>query len=134
MSRCEAFKPRNMFVCPRISKNTSIENQAAAITAYASERKSEIVKTYVDKGRSGLRINSRKDLQKLIADVQGHIHRHLRADAKEASAPDRSPALPPLLRRAASLRVAAHSRAIFASSGLAFSPACTIALRLGIIH
>jgi len=81
----------------------SIENQAAAIAAYASERKIEIVKTYVDKGRSGLRINSRKDLQKLIADVQGHIHRHLRADAKEASAPDRSPALPPLLRRAASL-------------------------------
>ena len=103
MSRCEAFKPRNMFVCPRISKNTPIENQAAAITAYASERKIEIVKTYVDKGRSGLRINSRKNLQKLIADVQGHIHRHLRADAKEASAPDRSPALPPLLRRAASL-------------------------------
>jgi DNA invertase Pin-like site-specific DNA recombinase len=48
----------------------SIENQAAAIAAYASERKIEIVKTYVDKGRSGLRINSRKDLQKLIGDVQ----------------------------------------------------------------
>jgi DNA invertase Pin-like site-specific DNA recombinase len=30
----------------------SIENQAAAIAAYASERKIEIVKTYVDKGRS----------------------------------------------------------------------------------
>ena len=36
----------------------------------ASERKIEIVKTYVDKGRSGLRINSRNDPQKLIADVQ----------------------------------------------------------------
>jgi len=48
----------------------SIENQAAAIAAYASERKIEIVKTYVDKGRSGLRINSRNDPQKLIADVQ----------------------------------------------------------------
>jgi hypothetical protein len=48
----------------------SIENRAAAIAAYASERKIEIVKTYVSKGRSGLRINSRKDLQKLIADVQ----------------------------------------------------------------
>jgi DNA invertase Pin-like site-specific DNA recombinase len=48
----------------------SIENQAAAIAAYATEGKIDIVQTYVDKGRSGLRINSRKDLQRLIGDVQ----------------------------------------------------------------
>lgn len=48
----------------------SIENQAAAIAAYATERKIDIHRTYVDKGRSGLRINSRKDLQRLISDVQ----------------------------------------------------------------
>ena len=48
----------------------SIENQAATIAAYAVARRIEIVDTYVDKGRSGLRINGRKDLQRLIADVQ----------------------------------------------------------------
>jgi DNA invertase Pin-like site-specific DNA recombinase len=48
----------------------SIENQAAAIGAYATERHIEIVETYVDRGRSGLRINSRKGLQRLISDVQ----------------------------------------------------------------
>ena len=48
----------------------SVENQAAMIAAYAAERSLEIVRTYVDRGRSGLGIDNRKELQALIADVQ----------------------------------------------------------------
>ena len=48
----------------------STENQAAAIAAYAAERRLSIVRTYVDHGRSGLRIDRRKGLQALISDVQ----------------------------------------------------------------
>ncbi|MEH2589819.1 recombinase family protein [Bradyrhizobium sp. AZCC 1721] len=48
----------------------SIENQAAAIAAYAQQRKLNIVRTYVDEGRSGLRIKGRPGLTELIEDVQ----------------------------------------------------------------
>src|SRR5216684_8846935 len=48
----------------------STENQAAAIGAYADQRNLTIVRTYVDEGRSGLRINNRKGLQDLISDVR----------------------------------------------------------------
>jgi DNA invertase Pin-like site-specific DNA recombinase len=48
----------------------STENQAAAIAAYALERNLAIVQTYIDNGRSGLRISNRKGLQGLIGDVQ----------------------------------------------------------------
>ena len=37
----------------------SIENQAAAIAAYAQQKRFTIVRTYVDEGRSGLRIKGR---------------------------------------------------------------------------
>ncbi|MEH2548663.1 DNA invertase Pin-like site-specific DNA recombinase [Bradyrhizobium sp. AZCC 2262] len=51
----------------------SIQNQAAAIAAYAQQRKLTIVRTYVDEGRSGLTINRRPGLIELIEDVQsGH--------------------------------------------------------------
>ena len=51
----------------------SIENQAAAIAAYAARRNVSIVRTYADHGRSGLRIAGRDGLQCLIRDVQvGH--------------------------------------------------------------
>ena len=51
----------------------SIENQAAAIAAYAQQRNLTIVRTYADEGRSGLRIKGRAGLQKLIDDVEtGH--------------------------------------------------------------
>jgi DNA invertase Pin-like site-specific DNA recombinase len=49
----------------------STENQAAVIAAYADQRNLTIVRTYVDKGRSGLRINGRQALQRLISDVRG---------------------------------------------------------------
>src|SRR6266481_1486021 len=48
----------------------SIQNQAAAIAAYAQQRNLTIIRTYVDEGRSGLRIKGRPGLIKLIEDVQ----------------------------------------------------------------
>ena len=40
----------------------SIQNQAAAIAAYAQQRNLSIIRTYVDEGRSGLRIKGRPGL------------------------------------------------------------------------
>src|ERR1700732_3030932 len=57
----------------------SIQNQAAAIATFAEQRDLTIVRTYVDEGRSGLRIKGRAGLIELIDDVQsgradfGHI-------------------------------------------------------------
>ncbi len=57
----------------------SIQNQAAAIAAFAQENSLTIARTYVDKGRSGLRIKGRAGLLQLIDDVNsgqadfGHI-------------------------------------------------------------
>ena len=48
----------------------SIENQAAAIAAYAQQKNITIVRTYADEGRSGLRIKGRPGLIELIEDVQ----------------------------------------------------------------
>jgi DNA invertase Pin-like site-specific DNA recombinase len=48
----------------------SIENQAAAIAAYAARRAIDIVHTYSDLGRSGVKIAGRDALQQLIHDVQ----------------------------------------------------------------
>lgn len=48
----------------------SIENQGATIAAYAQQKHFTIVRTYVDRGRSGLRIKGRAGLIELIDDVQ----------------------------------------------------------------
>ena len=48
----------------------STENQAAAISTYAAQRNLTIVRTYTDHGRSGLRLDGREDLQRLISDVK----------------------------------------------------------------
>jgi DNA invertase Pin-like site-specific DNA recombinase len=48
----------------------SIENQAAAIAAYAQHNNLTIVRTYRDEGRSGLRIKGRPGLIALIEDVE----------------------------------------------------------------
>ncbi len=48
----------------------SIQNQAAAIAAYAQQKNLTIVRTYIDEGRSGLKINGRAGLIELIEDVQ----------------------------------------------------------------
>jgi DNA invertase Pin-like site-specific DNA recombinase len=47
----------------------STENQAAAIQAYAARRGMEIVRTYADEGKSGLRIEGRDALKQLIETV-----------------------------------------------------------------
>lgn len=48
----------------------STENQSIAIRLYAEERGIEIVRTYADEGKSGLRIQGRDALQQLIYDVK----------------------------------------------------------------
>lgn len=48
----------------------STENQAAKIRDYAEHRGMEIVRTYADEGKSGLRLDGRLALQRLIRDVE----------------------------------------------------------------
>lgn len=48
----------------------STQNQGDKIREYAARRNIEIVRTYADEGKSGLRIDERQALQQLIADVQ----------------------------------------------------------------
>jgi DNA invertase Pin-like site-specific DNA recombinase len=48
----------------------STENQADKIREYAARRGIEIVRTYADEGKSGLRIDGRQALQQLIKDVE----------------------------------------------------------------
>lgn len=48
----------------------STENQADAIAQYANERGFQIVRTYSDAGKSGLRIQGRAGLRQLLDDVQ----------------------------------------------------------------
>jgi DNA invertase Pin-like site-specific DNA recombinase len=48
----------------------STENQADAIRDYAAKRGYEIVRTFADAGKSGLKIEGREALQQLLAVVQ----------------------------------------------------------------
>jgi DNA invertase Pin-like site-specific DNA recombinase len=48
----------------------SIENQGEAIRQYAAIRGMKIIRTYADSGKSGLRIDGREALQRLIRDVE----------------------------------------------------------------
>ena len=48
----------------------STENQGDKISEYAARRNLEIVRTYADEGKSGLRIDGRAALQRLIRDVE----------------------------------------------------------------
>lgn len=49
----------------------STENQAEAIDRYAAARNMVIVRTYADEGKSGLNIEGRDALRRLIDDVEG---------------------------------------------------------------
>ena len=49
----------------------STENQSDAIKRYADERGYQIIKTYSDAGKSGLRIQGRAGLTQLIEDIEG---------------------------------------------------------------
>lgn len=51
----------------------STENQADAIRGYAARRNYAIVRTYADEGKSGLNIDGRIGLRRLIADVTGGL-------------------------------------------------------------
>jgi DNA invertase Pin-like site-specific DNA recombinase len=48
----------------------STENQAEAIRNYAARRGLEIVRTYTDAGKSGLRLDGRDGLKQLLSDVE----------------------------------------------------------------
>src|SRR5712671_4936492 len=48
----------------------STENQAEAIQQYAARRGLVVIRTYADEGKSGLRLDGRDALKRLIADVQ----------------------------------------------------------------
>lgn len=48
----------------------STENQSDAISLYAEQRGYQIVKTYSDAGKSGLRIEGRDGLTQLLNDIQ----------------------------------------------------------------
>src|SRR5258708_13073410 len=49
------------------------ENQRDKIKEYATRRSIEIVRTYADEGKSGLRIDGRLALQRLIKDVENGL-------------------------------------------------------------
>lgn len=48
----------------------SIDNQVSAIASYAAQNNIEIVRTYADEGRSGVRLKGRLALSELLADVR----------------------------------------------------------------
>jgi len=69
----EATRPIRVAQYVRMStdhQQYSTENQSAKIREYAAKRGFEIVRTYTDAGKSGLNIDGRASLQRLIADVQ----------------------------------------------------------------
>lgn len=51
----------------------STENQADAMRQYAEQRGFIIIRTYADEGKSGLRIDGRDALKRLIADVESGV-------------------------------------------------------------
>jgi DNA invertase Pin-like site-specific DNA recombinase len=70
----ETLKPQRAAQYVRMStehQQYSTENQADAIREYAERRNIEIVCTYADEGRSGLRLEGRDALKQLIGDVEG---------------------------------------------------------------
>ena len=68
-----AAQPRRAAQYVRMStehQRYSTENQSDAIAHYAAQRGVEIVRTYSDEGKSGLRIQGRDGLKQLIEDIQ----------------------------------------------------------------
>ena len=59
-----------MFECRPSIKGTLWRIKSEAINEYASQRHIEIVRTYADAGKSGLRLDGRDALKQLIEDVQ----------------------------------------------------------------
>ena len=72
----QQVRPRRAAEYVRMStehQQYSTENQRDAIRRYAAERQIQIVKTYTDEGKSGLRLDGRNALKQLIEDVQRGI-------------------------------------------------------------
>lgn len=76
--------PRSAVHCDRVAtysrmstdhQRYSIENQAAAMDAYAQAHGLEVVKTYADPGRSGVTLRKRPGLTQLLGDVLAGEHR-----------------------------------------------------------
>ena len=53
-----------------VHQKYSTDNRSQAIRRYAEQRGYEIARSYVDKGKSGLNIDGRLGLQKLLTDVE----------------------------------------------------------------
>jgi len=75
VSRDDDAPPRRIRAAQYVRMSTehqkySTENQAEIIAQYAHRRGFEIVRTYEDSGKSGLRLDGRRALQLLIADVR----------------------------------------------------------------
>ncbi len=71
-----AILPRRAAMYVRMStdhQKYSTENQAETIKEYAVRHQMEIVRTYADEGKSGLKIDGRDALKKLITDVQSSL-------------------------------------------------------------
>jgi DNA invertase Pin-like site-specific DNA recombinase len=69
----EPVKPSRAAEYVRMStehQKYSTENQAEAIRRYADQRGIQIVRTYADEGKSGLKLDGRDALKRLIDDVQ----------------------------------------------------------------
>jgi DNA invertase Pin-like site-specific DNA recombinase len=72
-SSLEPVKPSRAAEYVRMStehQKYSTENQAEAIRRYADQRGIQIVRTYADEGKSGLKLDGRDALKRLINDVQ----------------------------------------------------------------
>ena len=68
--RCSSIRAAQYVRMSTDHQKYSTENQADAIRQYAKARGIEIVKTYTDAGKSGLKIEGRDALKRLIDDVQ----------------------------------------------------------------
>jgi len=73
----ESVPPARAVIYARMStehQQYSTENQSDVIREYALKNNMEIVRTYADEGKSGLRLDGRDSLKRLIEDVQsGHV-------------------------------------------------------------
>jgi DNA invertase Pin-like site-specific DNA recombinase len=69
-SQASLFKAAQYVRMSTEHQQYSTENQGDKIKEYAVHRGIEIIKTYTDAGKSGLRIDGRQALQQLIKDVE----------------------------------------------------------------
>jgi DNA invertase Pin-like site-specific DNA recombinase len=71
----EGHQPNSILAAEYVRMSTehqrySTENQSDSIRRYAEQRGITIVRSYADHGKSGLRVDGRDALKRLIDDVQ----------------------------------------------------------------